>query len=209
MIEFLVIVIIIAYIVSRTKKQGGQNGSQRTKTETIYMNGKPIRVKREQKSYSQKQTYNRPEQPYAQQTNQSYGAPAGGAYQKTKAQSGGRRAGANAGENTGANAGAKDILERARQNVAETEADILEKDDAQHHQAAHGAADFAGTYPYHESESLSVSQAAHRQGTEEDDDILRKVNDLIVMGYQPNLEFGRDFVAEGVEMINRYQTLVR
>ncbi len=35
--------------------------------------------------------------------------------------------------------------------------------------------------------------------------VLKKVNDLIVMGYSGDLNFERDFVAEGVEMLNSYE----
>lgn len=37
------------------------------------------------------------------------------------------------------------------------------------------------------------------------DDLMREVYDLILMGYQPDLSFARDFVAEGVEMLNSYE----
>lgn len=35
--------------------------------------------------------------------------------------------------------------------------------------------------------------------------VLKQVNDLIVMGYSGDLSFERDFVAEGVEMLNSYE----
>lgn len=41
--------------------------------------------------------------------------------------------------------------------------------------------------------------------TDEPGELIRQVNDLIVMGYQPNLTFERDFVAEGVELLTRYE----
>ena len=34
---------------------------------------------------------------------------------------------------------------------------------------------------------------------------MKKIQDLMIMGYSGNLEFERDFVAEGVDMLNRYQ----
>lgn len=34
---------------------------------------------------------------------------------------------------------------------------------------------------------------------------MDQVNDLMIMGYQANLSFERDFVAEGVEMLNRFE----
>lgn len=35
--------------------------------------------------------------------------------------------------------------------------------------------------------------------------VLKQVNDLIVMGYSGDLSFERDFVAEGIEMLNSYE----
>lgn len=37
------------------------------------------------------------------------------------------------------------------------------------------------------------------------DELMREVNDLILMGYQANLSFARDFVSEGIEMLNSYE----
>ena len=38
---------------------------------------------------------------------------------------------------------------------------------------------------------------------EDECSLMDQVNDLMIMGYQANLSFERDFVAEGVEMLNR------
>lgn len=40
---------------------------------------------------------------------------------------------------------------------------------------------------------------------EEECSLMDQVNDLMIMGYQANLSFERDFVAEGVEMLNRFE----
>ena len=42
---------------------------------------------------------------------------------------------------------------------------------------------------------------------DDDCDIMQKLNDLMIMGYSGNLEFDRDFIAEGVDMLNSYQEL--
>lgn len=34
---------------------------------------------------------------------------------------------------------------------------------------------------------------------------MEELNDLMIMGYQVNVSFHRDFVAEGVEMLNRFE----
>lgn len=36
-------------------------------------------------------------------------------------------------------------------------------------------------------------------------DMLSQVNDRIVMGYSGEMEFERDFIAEGIEMLNSFQ----
>ena len=43
--------------------------------------------------------------------------------------------------------------------------------------------------------------------TEEVSEAMRQVNDLMIMGYQPQMTFERDFIGEGVSMLNRYETL--
>ena len=39
---------------------------------------------------------------------------------------------------------------------------------------------------------------------ETSEDLMRTLDDLIVKGYEPHLTFERDFVAEGMELLNRY-----
>lgn len=41
----------------------------------------------------------------------------------------------------------------------------------------------------------------------ETSEAMRRVNDLMIMGYQPQMTFERDFIGEGVSMLNRYETL--
>lgn len=36
-------------------------------------------------------------------------------------------------------------------------------------------------------------------------ELMNQVNDLMIMGYQEDLSFARDFVAEGIDMLNSYQ----
>lgn len=40
---------------------------------------------------------------------------------------------------------------------------------------------------------------------EDECSLMDQVNDLMIMGYQANLSFERDFVAEGIEMLNRFE----
>lgn len=38
-----------------------------------------------------------------------------------------------------------------------------------------------------------------------DEDLIQEINDLMVKGYEGEMTFSRDFVAEGIEMLNRIQ----
>ncbi len=40
-----------------------------------------------------------------------------------------------------------------------------------------------------------------------DSDLMRQVNDLIIMGYPAKLSYERDFLAEGIQMMNQYQSM--
>ena len=100
-----------------------------------------------------------------------------------------------------------DILSRAKKNVKENDADVLKQMDMMQHEAARGIADVP---------VMSVSQTVAMEKTkpvgnqiasefDEDCDIMKTLNDLMIMGYSGNLEFDRDFVAEGIDMLNQYQ----
>ena len=75
-----------------------------------------------------------------------------------------------------------DILARATANVNENERDELEMQMLEGAQTLVNAIDIDGTSA-----------------------LMKEVNDLMIMGYQADLSFERDFVAEGVEMLNSYE----
>ena len=56
-----------------------------------------------------------------------------------------------------------------------------------------------------EEDELLLRTETGKLVTDEPGELIRQVNDLIVMGYQPCLSFERDFVAEGVELLTRYE----
>ena len=92
----------------------------------------------------------------------------------------------------------QDILTRAKENANEEAADTFK-------QQAH--AEVCAEYRCHANASpdLQVHQSQSPEcDIEGESDILKRVNDLIVMGYDGNMEFDRDFVAEGVEMLNSF-----
>ena len=73
------------------------------------------------------------------------------------------------------------ILQSAKENVAENDIDFMKEADKKWH------------------ETVKTS----RPDSGEDTDILKQVYDLMAMGYSGNLQFERDFLSEGMDMINR------
>jgi len=82
------------------------------------------------------------------------------------------------------------ILERAVGNVAEERQDELK---SIHMVGQHDTANASNTG--------CVDTIVAEDGTER----MKKVYDLMVTGYEPNLHFERDFIAEGMDMLNRIQ----
>ena len=75
-----------------------------------------------------------------------------------------------------------DILKRAAANVSENDTDELEQ------QMMAGAHDLVN--------AIDIDSAS---------ELMHEVEDLMIMGYQANLPFERDFVAEGVAILNNYE----
>lgn len=96
------------------------------------------------------------------------------------------------------NAAKTDILSRAKENVREEEQDTFK-------QEVH--AEVCSEYRSHaESAPNLAAHVGHSPACdiEGESDIMKRVNDLIVMGYDGDLKFDRDFIAEGVEMLNSF-----
>ena len=75
-----------------------------------------------------------------------------------------------------------DILKRAAENVNENDGDELEQ------QMMAGAHELVN--------AIDIDSAS---------ELMHEVEDLMIMGYQANLPFERDFIAEGVAMLNGYE----
>ena len=75
-----------------------------------------------------------------------------------------------------------DILKRATENVSENDGDELEQ------QMMAGAHELVI--------AIDIDSASG---------LMHEVEDLMIMGYQANLPFERDFIAEGVAMLNGYE----
>ena len=91
-----------------------------------------------------------------------------------------------------------DIISRAKGNVEETVPDKVEQ---QVH--AEVCRDFRATA--HATSDVAVhKEESPLCDTGEESDIIKRVNDLIVTGYSGDMNFERDFIAEGVDMLNRF-----
>ncbi len=105
---------------------------------------------------------------------------------------------------------ANDILARANRNVMEQEAE-REKQEVKEQKA--GMTKEQQTAKAREQkkqqliqQKLEQTKEAEQVAAENDaEDLMREVEDLMIMGYDGTLEFERDFVAEGVDMLNRIQ----
>lgn len=91
-----------------------------------------------------------------------------------------------------------DILSRAKENVQENVPDkVVQQVHAEvcrdYRATAHASTDVAE----HKEQSVWCD-------TGEESDIIKRVNDLIITGYSGDMEFDRDFIAEGVDMLNRF-----
>ena len=75
-----------------------------------------------------------------------------------------------------------DILKRAAENVNENDVDELEQ------QMMAGAHELVN--------AIDIDSAS---------ELMHEVEDRMIMGYQANLPFERDFIAEGVAMLNGYE----
>lgn len=92
----------------------------------------------------------------------------------------------------------KDILSRAKDNVHENESNVME-------QQMHAEV----CRDYRANEHVVSDVAVHKKTSQfcdngEESDIIKRVKDLIVTGYSGDMHFERDFVAEGVDMLNRF-----
>lgn len=227
MFDLIVIIIIIAVIVSKVKAN-----SQKNERRTTYVNGKPVKTQSQNSGYSSYKPNNTYDQAQKMQelrnkvtrnleqmranaqntvnSGRSYAANGSrtNGYQQKSYQSS-YTSNLNTQTNTYRQVGQPDILSRAKQNVKENEVDFLKEADKRQHEAARGAADAPVMTPSQNVAMQQVKPVGQQIGAEFDDDcdIMSQINDLMIMGYSGNLEFDRDFVAEGVDMLNRYQEL--
>lgn len=226
MFDLIVFIIIIAVIVNKVKATGQKNEKR-----TTYVNGKPLGKEYQSSrttSYRQDTSY-RKDSSYSQGS--SYSQVQKTQKQKMQAQelqalrdkvtknleqirsnvygSGQKAASQDVLRRAGQNAAGQDILSRAKQNVKENDTDFMKEADKRQHEATRGAADTPVMTPSQKVAMKPEKPVGQQIGADfdEDCDIMKKLNDLMIMGYSGDLEFGRDFIAEGVDMLNNYQEL--
>ena len=189
--EILVLILIIWVIVRRAKLAQQRQG---TRPNVPRQQNRPQQARPAQGYRMPQQAYQAAQPTYArpqQNGGQAYGARQNskGAQQRgvgqrlaqwrgQQSQGGGRMSQQTRPQQAKSN----DILTRAAANVRENEQDELER------QMLDGA--------------QTLVNAIDIEGTSE---LMREIDDLMIMGYQADLSFERDFVAEGVEMLNSYE----
>lgn len=226
MFDLIVFIIIIAVIVNKVKATGQKNEKR-----TTYVNGKPLGKEYQSSrttSYRQDSSYR---QGSSYRQDNSYSQAQKTQRQKMQAQelqalrnkvtknleqmranvygSEQKAASQDILSRTGQKAAGQDILSRAKQNVKENDTDFMKEADKRQHEAARGAADTPAMTPSQKVAMKPEKPVGQQIGADfdEDCDIMKKLNDLMIMGYSGDLEFGRDFIAEGVDMLNNYQQL--
>lgn len=91
-----------------------------------------------------------------------------------------------------------DILTKAKSNVKEEEQNVMQQE-----MHAEVCRDYRATA--HVTSDVATHKAVSEIcDTGEESDIIKKVNDLIITGYSGDMSFDRDFIAEGVDMLNRF-----
>lgn len=217
--DIIIIVLIVWFVISRNKKNKQKNAQRQT-----VLNGKRIDTAvGKMNAYQQNSAYykqpvqkpangrtvpqnngygNRPMQNPANQqelkrrlqqkyANTGRPQPQGNTYQKPAAQN-------------------NDILSRAKGNVKEAAGETLNNQTLQESgggvYTAAGVMKKAPQNPVEQTPSFDMANGyLGMVDINQNSDIMKKVNDLMITGYSGELSFERDFVAEGVEMLNQYE----
>lgn len=186
----LIWIIVIVVVISEIKKLQGKSG-QRVKPNVPrqQQNVRPNQMPRQQSVRPNQmagQQSMRPNQMAGQQNvrpNQMAGRqnvrPNRMPGQRTQSAGGAAMAGCRRPQ---PNQAENDILKRATENVSENDGDELEQ------QMMAGAHELVN--------AIDIDSAS---------ELMHEVEDLMIMGYQANLPFERDFIAEGVAMLNGYE----
>lgn len=186
----LIWIIVIVVVISEIKKLQGKSG-QRVKPNVPrqQQNVRPDQMPRQQSVRPNQmagQQSMRPNQMAGQQNvrpNQMAGRqnvrPNRMPGQRTQSAGGAAMAGCRRPQ---PNQAENDILKRATENVSENDGDELEQ------QMMAGAHELVN--------AIDIDSAS---------ELMHEVEDLMIMGYQANLPFERDFIAEGVAMLNGYE----
>lgn len=176
----LIWIIVIVVVISEIKKLQRKNG-QRVKPNVPrqQQNVRPNQMPRQQQGMRPNQMAGqqnvRPNQMAGRQNVRPNQMPG----QRTQSAGGAAMAGCRRPQ---PNQAENDILKRATENVSENDGDELEQ------QMMAGAHELVN--------AIDIDSAS---------ELMHEVEDLMIMGYQANLPFERDFIAEGVAMLNGYE----
>lgn len=176
----LIWIIVIVVVISEIKKLQRKNG-QRVKPNVPrqQQNVRPNQMPRQQQGMRPNQMAGqqnvRPNQMAGRQNVRPNRMPG----QRTQSAGGAAMAGCRRPQ---PNQAENDILKRATENVSENDGDELEQ------QMMAGAHELVN--------AIDIDSAS---------ELMHEVEDLMIMGYQANLPFERDFIAEGVAMLNGYE----
>lgn len=176
------ILIIIIIIIAVVKKSNKNKAKTPPKTVPVTVSEMNQNAGRKQAQLRQQMEQQQRQKELKRRLEQKYGNPNAAARPKTPAAA--RTTDAYKKGDVNSN---DSILERAIGNVKEEEKDELKERDFKQHQAA------------------KPTPSKPKMSEPEDDAFMDRVYDLMITGYSGNLEFDRDFIAEGIEMLNRIQ----
>lgn len=103
-----------------------------------------------------------------------------------------------------------DILSRANANVAENSEDRLKRDMEETKDTESSMRSVHGSAEYHDKEEQHSFLEPHPADfMVQESGLMKELNDLMIMGYPAGISEERDFIAEGIAMINGYGTQER
>lgn len=183
----IIAVVVIGEVKKQQRRQQGNRGAGQQRYQPPQQSYRPGNQSIGQAQQASLAAMNAKQQELKNRLTQRYGKPVG----TTARQTGNvqQRAGQQNMQRTVQKP--NDILSRANANVRENAQDLLEQQMAVKHEGGpmvRDAHDLVGAVDITESSEL-----------------MRQVSDLMIMGYQADLTFERDFLAEGVELLNRYE----
>ena len=174
----LIWIIVMIVVIKEIRKFQGKNGQRVKPNVPRQQNVRPNQMPRQQNARPNQMPRQQNVRPN-QMPHQQYVHPNQMPGQRTQSAGGAAMAGCRRPQ---PNQAENDILKRATENVSENDGDELEQ------QMMAGAHELVN--------AIDIDSAS---------ELMHEVENLMIMGYQANLPFERDFIAEGVAMLNGYE----